>query len=379
MNPWIEKTKMRLPALVLLALTVLFWSLYDRYETVGPVLLEFPELSDGTNVRGDVSESGGHFTLRVPKGGKAARIDFNLPDASRYGTLRARVRIKVDGVVKGKYNWSCARMLVAQYDAKNKWVPCDHGLVSENGSTDWIADQDEFEIQPNAARVAVILQQSGAEGVAEFDRIEVRPVRIRASFVWWRIAFAAAWIWMAFLYIPRCRLNHRKLRMLILLNALAILAGAMMPGDWIEDSSDWAKKTVAEWSKPAPAKTVPGTSPARKPAAKKDRDTRQMDLFNEMVGGAHMAGHFTLFASLCFLVYLSAALERQHPSYFFKVGFDVLLFAAITEALQFLTIDRKAGLSDLLFDVYGMAVAFVLFLSVLPIIRRFRAKGEFGV
>ncbi len=365
-----KKIRMRLPALMLLVLTVLFWSLYDRYEPAGPVLLSAPSLADGTNVRGEVSESGGHFTLRVPKGGKPARIDFTMPGAPRYGTLRARVRIKVDGVVEGKYPWSCARMLVAQYDAKNKWVPCDHGLVSEEGSSDWISDQNEFEIQPNAARVAVILQQSGAEGTVEFDGIEVRPVRIRASFIWWRVAFAAAWIWMAFLYIPRCRLDRRRLRFLILLNALAILFGALMPADWIKDVSDQAKKT---WAKHVAAqeKAIPATSAPRKPAVKKDRDTRQMGLFNQMVGGTHMMGHFVLFATLCFLVYLSAALERQHPSYFLKVGADVLLFAAVTESLQFLTVDRTAGIGDLRIDLYGMATALLLFVLLLPLIRRF--------
>ena len=79
-------------------------------------------------------------------------------------------------------------------------------------------------------------------------------------------------------------------------------------------------------------------------------------------------GHFVLFASLCFLVYLSAALERQHPAYFIKVGLDILLFAAITEALQFLTLDRSAGLADLRIDLYGMAGALLLFLAVRPLI-----------
>ena len=81
------------------------------------------------------------------------------------------------------------------------------------------------------------------------------------------------------------------------------------------------------------------------------------------------------FASLCFLVYLSSALERQHPAYFFKVGFDMLLFAAVTEALQFLTLDRAAGISDWLTDVYGMLLALVLFLLWLLFFRLRRLKS----
>jgi hypothetical protein len=104
-----------------------------------------------------------------------------------------------------------------------------------------------------------------------------------------------------------------------------------------------------------------------------------MDWFMEMEVASHEAGHFVLFAMLCFLVYLSAALERQHPNYFFKVGIDVLLFAAITESLQFLTIDRSAGVRDLRVDLYGMAAALLLFLMVLPLIRHFRSKAALEI
>ena len=75
-----------------------------------------------------------------------------------------------------------------------------------------------------------------------------------------------------------------------------------------------------------------------------------------------------LFASLCFWVYCSAALERQHPIYFLKVGVDILIFAAITESLQHLTLDRSAGLSDLKIDLYGMAATLLLFLAVRPLL-----------
>ena len=376
MDSWKPKLKMRFPAFVLLLATISFWSFYDRYELAGPLLLESPVLADGTNLRGDVFESKSHFILRVPKGGKRARIDFPLTGGADYEIIRASARIKVDGVVAGQQPWHCARVLLAQYDANNKWISGPHGLVGERGSKDWEGHRDEFEIQPNAARVVVILQQSGTEGTAEFDRIVVQPVRIRTSFPWWRMGFAASWLAAAIYYFPRCRLHYRKLKLLILLNALAIISGALMPAEWIEDGSEWVKKTWTERTEPVPEKIAlkPAEKPAGKPAVKRDRDLLQMDRFNELVGGVHGGGHFILFASLCFLVYCSAALERQHPSYFFKVGFDVLLFAAVTESLQFLTIDRTAGASDLRIDLYGMGAALLLFLMVLPLIRRFAMK-----
>jgi len=373
MDDWKKKLKLRLPALLLLLATVFFWSRYDRYETAGSILLESPVLSGGTNVRGDVSGEAGRFILTVPASGKMARIDFPLPAAMDYGSIRVRARIKVNGVVAGKHSWSCARLLVAQYDANNKWIPGHHGLVAAEGSKDWAEHEDVFEISPNAARVVVVLQQSGSAGTAEFDQLVAEPVRLRASFLWWRIIFFSLWLSMAALYFRRCRLHHRKLNVLILLNVLAILYGTLMPGVWIQDGAAWAKKTWTERSKPAPVKIQPTEG---KPVPKPAPSHEPMDGFMGAEVEAHQVGHFVLFASLCFLVYLSAALERQHPSYFFKVGVDVLLFAAVTEALQFLTLDRSAGVGDLRIDLYGMATALLAFLVVLPLVRWLPTLGS---
>lgn len=372
MDVWKLKLKTRLPVVLLLMATVLFWSFYDRYEADGPVLLESPTQADATRMGGDVSESGGRFTLNVPESGTLAQVRFRLPTATDYRKIRVRARIKVDEVVRGKYAWRCARLLLVQYDAENKWIPGDHGVVSERGTKDWAEHEDVFEIFPGAAHVDVVLQQAGASGRAAFDRIDAQPVRVRASFVWWRVLFACAWLAAAVGYFTRCRLHRRRLKVLIFLNVLAILAGALMPGDWISDNAERLKAGLATVTKPVPVKT--DAPQAGKPAEAPEKDSRQMDRFNAVVGDTHRTGHFLLFASLCFLVYLSAALERQHPVYFLKVGFDVLLFAAVTEALQFLTLDRSAGLGDLTVDFYGMLAAFVLFLIVRPLVRRIPVK-----
>jgi hypothetical protein len=369
MDAWKQKLKLRLPVLILLLATVLFWSLYDRYEPAGPILLKNPSLADGTNIRGEVSGAGGRFFLNVPRKGRPARINFRLPEITDYESIRIRGRIKVDGVVEGKHSWSCARLLVTQYDANNKWMSGHHGLVAEKGTKDWETHEDVFEIFTKADRADVVLQQSGSEGLAAFDQIEVQPVRLRVSFVGWRILFAGLWLLAAGLYFPRCRLHRRKLKVLIFLNAVAILAGTLMPSDWITAGSEKVRSVIQELHTPeSPPEKVPPPGKKKAPATAPPQE--QMDWFVEMEMKieAHRAGHFILFASLCFLVYCSAALERQHPAYFAKVGFDILLFAAVTEALQFLTLDRMAGVLDLRTDLYGMAAALVVFLAVRPFI-----------
>jgi len=367
MNEWKQKLKLRLPVFILLLATVLFWTSYDRYEPAGPLLLEAPSLADGVNVRGEISAADGRFVLNVPRGGKSARINFRLPDATDYEMIRVRARIKVDGVMVGKYSWSCARLLLTQYDVHNKWMSGLHGLVAEKGTKDWEPHEDVFEIFSGADRADVVLQQSGIEGVAEFDRIEAQPVRLRASFVWWRTLFIVLWLLSAILYFSHCRLKTRRLKVLIVLNVIVILFGTLLPGEWISDASEKVKTVFREMQMPdTPAQKSP--PPTEKKAPAPTPLQKQIDGFMAMEVEAHRVGHFMLFASLCFLVYCSAALERQHPIYFFKVGFDILIFAAVTEALQFLTIDRTAGILDLRTDLYGMALAIVLFLLVRPLL-----------
>ncbi len=362
MNDWKQKLRMRLPALVLLAATLLFWGLYDRYELDGPVLLESPSLTNATRVRGDCTETNGHFTLNVARGGKPANIHFRLPDGAAYGMIRVRGRAKVDGVVVGKNPWRCARLLLIQYDQHNKWIPGHHGVIAEEGTTDWIPHEDIFEIDGKAVEVDLVIQQTGSEGKAEFDRLVVEAIRLRASYIRWQFLFAGLWIAMGFLYYHRCRLDRRRLRLLILLNAIAIIVGVMMPEKWIEDTTDYTKEGVEKVV--AAAKPKPHSGKPVQPPAKKSTEESKIEEFSGWVGGVHGAGHFTLFASLCFLVYLSAALEQQHRSYFYKVAFDILLFAAATESLQYLTLDRTPGIHDWLVDFGGMAAAFLLFLLV---------------
>jgi len=371
MNDWKQKLKLRLPVILLLAVTLLFWGFYDRYERVGPVLLEAPSVGDATYLRGDSTETNGLFTLARSVSAKSASIHFRMAGAADYSLIRVHGRIKVKDVIQGKHPWNCARLLLVQRDENNKWISGPHNVVSKRGSKDWSFHEEVFEINPQAAHVDLVMEQIGSSGTAVFDRLMVEPVRIRPSFVWWRIVFSCFWIFMAALYFRRCRLHQRKLKLLILLNALAILAGTLMPSVWIKNSVEQAKAALEKTlEKPVQLKAVP--SQKKIVAPKMNRTEARIEQFNEVVGGAHHIGHFGLFAALCFLVYCSAALERQHPIYFLKVGFDVLLFAAITEALQHLTLDRTAGILDLRTDLYGMATALVLFLVVRPLLLKRR-------
>ena len=365
---WKHKIKLRLPVMLLLAATLLFWGLYERYEPAGPILLQSPSMTDVSRLGGDCTETNGHFTLTVLPGGNTASIHLRVPNASHYDRIRVQGRMKLDGVVAGENSWRCARLLLIQYDARNQWIPGHHGVVAKKGTRDWKAYEDVFKLDPCAVHADLVIQQLGREGSAEFDRLVAEPVRLRPSFRWWRMAFAMTWLSMAVLYFRRCRLHHRRLRVLILLNAIAIVFGTLMPEKWIEDTSEYARIEAVRIIEKTGAHTIPVAS-SQAPSTNRDSDQKKIDQFSKVIGSAHGLGHFSLFATLCFLIYLSAALEGQSRSYFFRVAFDVLLFAGITESLQYLTLDRTPGVLDWFVDVCGMAFAFACFLVVLLVFR----------
>lgn len=378
-----QKLKMRLSAIFLLAATLLFWGFYDRYEPAGEILLDSPSIEDATRVRGLSTESGGVFSLCVTNAKQAASIRFTLTDATEYKFVRAGGWMKTEKVVVGENPWRSARMVLIQYGDNGKWIPGHHEVAKVEGTTDWAQFEDIFEIDPKTVKVDFSLDNLGASGAAHFKELFALPVKIRTSFyIWWGL-FVFSWLVMGVLFFKRCRLHKRKLRIFILLNALAIIVGTLMPGKWIDRSSKWVADEVIQVVQHTPGKAAEGktSAPAEKKVvpSKETQRAEQAERFQKLVSHSHSIGHFTLFAALCFLVYCSAALEGQHRSYYFRVMFDILVFAAITESLQYLTMDRTPGFSDFLIDLQGMILALIIFTVLrggFHFAKRMRNKSE---
>lgn len=363
----LSKLKIRLPAILLLVVTLIFWGFYDPYEPAGPALLENPTLGEALANRGYTSETNGVLTLQVPDGGKMAELRYGLEGAAGFPFIRLSGCIRTDRVVLGKYAWSCARLLLIQRDASGKGISGEHMLLARYGTASWSEKVKEFKLEPNAVSVEVVLHQIGKSGTVQFKEISALPMKTKASFVWFRVVFALAWIFIALLYFRRCRLDRRKLRILILLNSIAILSGILMPSDWVDEIACLLKQRVTQVvQKRAPSKELRSDVSVGGKLSKLDNHSAENKLsqFSFGVANVHRLGHFGLFASLCFLVYCSAWLEKQDPIYYLKVGCDILLFSAISESLQYLTLDRTPGISDWLVDIYGLFLALVLFVVV---------------
>lgn len=367
MDHWKDKLKLRVPAILLLVATLLFWGLYDPYGTVGPALIKTPILADAYQIRGDISEADGVLTLRVPNTGKRADLRFKLAHATEFSIIRVSGAIRTENVIEGKHTWRSARILLTQRDDKGKWISVKHSLPPKQGTAPWTKQTQEFKIHPLTFSAELVIQQTGKSGTAEFKDIIAQPVEVKASYTWLRNLFIITWVFMALVYYRRCRLNRRKLRILILLNTIAILFGTLMPADWLEGISQQLKqKASISLLQPATSNVKSKATPtiSIKSSGIVAAKSSWVEQFNPVFASPQKLGHFALFASLCFLVYCSAWIEKQHPVYYFKVGLDILLFAGVTESLQYLTTDRTPSVTDWIIDIFGMLTAFALFQTI---------------
>ncbi|VGO21149.1 hypothetical protein SCARR_03220 [Pontiella sulfatireligans] len=368
MNDWMQKLKMRLPVMVLLAATFLFWGSYDPCKPDGPVLLDSPALADAAVAEGDCSEVNSVFTLRRPASGIKPVVRFVLSGIAGCETIRLSGRIRAENVVRGRYHSSCARLVLVQRDIEGKWVAGTESRMYGAGSFGWTEFLNDYLILPSTVSAEVVLLQSGESGTAQFDSIAAYPVKARAAGPW-KMAFAAAWGIMGVVYFRRCRLHTRRLGHLILLNALVILVGVLMPNTWLQQAPGRIHSIMDQFS---------CAHGSEAPELQKHLVTAglDIDLVDHVVGTVNRSvGHFLLFGSLSFLVLLSVALERLHPFHYLAVAFDMLLFGGVTEALQYLTPDRTVDVVDLLCNAYGMLAAMVLF-SVVRVCWRWCARNR---
>jgi VanZ family protein len=363
----------------------LFWSFYDRYELAGPVLLQNPEITLGEHIRGNVSEENGVYRLQLSAAGKPAYIRFLLPNALNYKTIRIEARAKTEGVVPRDSVWRCARIVFFQYDQSNHWIPSNHALLTLKGSNDWKFYRQEFEIQPEADHVALVLEQSGSAGIAWYDQIVVEPVVLKKSFVWWQGLFVVSWLVLGTVFYWQFWRRARRFKFLILLNVFALLFGVLMPEQWITASSLWVKQQVKKKQQVVATVSKKSVKKPEKVSDKKPQNFkprhhthRVAEKFTQVVEKVHVMGHFLLFASLLFLLYLSAVFEQRRLIYFGATFLNLILFSAVTEALQFLTMDRSPGLGDLKIDFYGMLTGFILFIFSAIIVFRaiLRRRGR---
>lgn len=355
----------------------LFFALYEPWQPAGPEIIPDGGFSTPAATNGWAGWS--PLARIVPDGGfnGSPGVVLTTTASNRHGVLRffvteiagrkafrVSLRAATSDVRGGAEPWQVPRSLFCYYDQNKKGLyHIRHQIFSAEKQQPWRSYAAFFPVPEEAVEARFYLQNLGRDGVLRVDDVSVIPVRPRSSAPWWKAFFGLLWFAAAGLSAAALSLWKRRFGPLICATVVLILIGVLLPGELLDGGIEQTKQGIQMLSKkfspPKPAAASAGQPAAPQPAAPKEE---KPPLFTgaEALDHAHLIGHFALFSLLALLCALSWFSEKPSLRRAAAVFAGLTLFAAATEALQFVTIDRIASLYDLRTDLAGMAIVILL-------------------
>lgn len=326
------------------------------------------------------TDSSHHSTLR-----KVISETDNIP------AFKVSVRAKAENVQGGEQRYHLPRVVFFYRNSSGKAMyHHSHTVFSLKKDADWRQYSAIFPQPEDVLDGRLYLQNLGSEGTLHLDDLYVFPVTHRPSAPFFQVLFILLWI-AAF---SICLIAFEPWKSLpgtgSLLCALAIIVGVLLPGKLLDDtiirSVCILKQTVQRTRLPAPqaptviktekTPTQPSVKPAKKMPTPKKPTPKTESPTDIIVRNTHAYGHFSLFLMLAMLSILTWAPSTKPIRLMGPVLAGLALFAASTEVLQFITPDRKAGLSDLITDCYGILLAIVLMILVRLLRGKLRPRSQ---
>ena len=357
MKNWIS----RLIVLGLLMIgTIVFFHRFDRYEIGSPELLSDPQFSEGLDHwelsgRGAATMHKDMVLLRVDKAGAGVAIRQYLPEPKQYRLLQLAAKLKSEDIRPGVRFWQKGSLALVSLDANQRMLPVPHLVAQLSGTHSWDTYQAVFRIPPEAHAVRVGVQLIGATGTLAVKQLSLHAVRERAVFVYYQSLGIAIWaialIWLGLPWLSQLRWDGPHLA--IYLTVLCIAMGTLLP---VNLKILLELVTVSIFGR-----LIPELDHAVEPVTELD--------------SAPVSG----FGHVLFFVLLALAVRWAYPRQHRRILLLILvLFAAVTEVLQFFAVGRTPSVNDFAIDSLGVLVGIGLFECVQKIRRRLRRQEQIG-
>ena len=274
-------------------------------------------------------------------GEKSSYIKWTLANPQSYAFLEFRGKMRSENIIVGENEWNAARFLVYFTDkgGKGRW-DYPHGAVRLIGTHPWQEYSKIFPVPDFAVTANILIENSGRSGTIWCDDISLRPAHTNPSYFLYKNILSAAGIFIGIFLIFTTKLWEKGNRIILIL-LVTIILGAVCADNYLI------------------------------------RLAHNLHIDVIMV---KKLGHLALFFLLGFVStrWLGGRVET-HGSPSVRLPFPILtfggllIFAAITEFLQFLTLDRNPSFLDMLIDVTGAIIG----ISLACVIKKPIRKNEF--
>jgi len=364
-------------AFLTVGLMALFFHLYEPWIPVGGELIADPGFEtaaaanpwSGWSPQNRLLEDGGlngaPGAVLTAASNRNEALRLTIFDLENIPAFRVSILARASGIVPGKEIYHVPRALFFYQDADAKGLfRLRHGVMKISRDTGWQHYTRFFPVPQNAVHARLYIQNLGAAGTLQIDRVSVIPVRASPAARWWNLFFGVLWGavfgFCLFVLHPWSRRYGR----LVLLTAGVIITASVVPGEPFNDvlrrgghyAGELARRTATPSARPA---ETTAARPEKKPAVSgapavrpEEPPIRRPGMTG--VDHAHWTGHLVLFGVLAFLSALTWLPPSPSVRQTAALTGGLLLFAAATETLQLITPDRSAGWSDLLTDTLGI-------------------------
>ncbi len=324
---------------------------YPKYSVSGEELLSNPTFSNGFtgwekhgksaafSQRDDVT------VLSQESAKHNSRLMQNIKGDELAGVYLVTTQLGSTNIVPGSEEWQNGALVLVRADANNKRTG-SYEIAGIQGSQGVSQYQKFIDIPAPTANITLTARMLNATGELLVKSVSLKPATKQTHYSTLRIILIAAWVSTSLILLVLHLIRFGLTTPFIILCSIAMLAiiGTLMPKQFAIDLNS----TIAN--------QMPGQF---------NHGIRQTlnFFFPGYIGHTHQEisklGHWLAFFSL---TAASTVFLRKTPIYFFVIS--ILLLAAATEALQFLTSARTPHIYDFLIDAAGVVVGLIVALPI---------------
>lgn len=333
------------------AITLLSFTFYPQYRTTGDQLLinhQFENGFSGWERSGEerhsnlvdntliLSQEDDKYSTRVfqPIRGEELKGSYLLSGEMRPLNLKA-----------GDKNWQRGGLVLARFDDAGKRI-ASYSVTSQEGTLGWATHEDIITIPAPTTHMAVIARLLESTGELHIRSVSLTPVEKQLWADTVKYALIAFWALALLTVIVVNIKDHGASVPLIILAGLSALAllGTLMPKEVVIDLDARIMLAIPE-SASQYIKTVFNT------------------LFPGYIKHSNQEisklGHWLIFALLSFFV-----ITVFRKSHWLLITLSLLVLAAATETMQFLTPARHPHIYDFIIDGIGVLSGLIIALPI---------------
>jgi hypothetical protein len=373
----VGRMRYRLAALLLLSIaTVAAFHAGFRYRTVEKAIV--PDISaEGwrASPRGVAlpPDAGMPVSLSAHGGGSFPSLVRSIDNPQRFRSVRVTAELGSFDLRPGPGHWQRGRILLRSLDRNGRRLRhLEDEVGSVQGNTNWRRVELIVPIEPDTARLALVIYNAASGGVMLVRNLHVDSVVESALFTALRVLLIVLWaacmLWTAWPVLTRRR--WQLLPAAAVLTGLAILAGTLAPQPQlsnmlrpiVERAERIARPVIAELPGLAilrsrlPSRPAQPAASARLPGDEDGGARPPQDWRPRLGAGWHFLGAH--FAAYVLLGLVAAAAFPGAPR--INVAAYLAAFAVASEAMQSFQASRTVALDDTLANLAGAGLGMIV-------------------